>query len=348
MGKKILIVDDEFLNRELLKGYLELENYSVLEAADASEARKILRQEQPDLVLLDVMMPGEDGFSLCKYVKENWQEPFLPVILVTALHDKDSRIKGLSIGADDFLSKPLDRLELTIKVRNMLRIRELHQNLYQELLFAQKVQESLFLDHSSLRDGDFLLYRPYRQVSGDLIEFWEKPGERWAFLADATGHGPSAALISVAVKALLNKKSEGPGELLKELNRTLYNLLTNNDLSYYVTAVCVKATEAELIFAGAGHPPAFLKNKKNIVSLISKNLPLGIMKEQIFPEEKLPIERGDLILLYSDGLLDVLNEEELKGFLLQKESKEEVYQDLKNLIHHPVINDDLSLLAFSL
>lgn len=348
MLKKILVIDDEVLNRELLRSYLEMEGYHVLEAINATQGRKLLQEENPDLILLDVMMPGEDGFSLCQYVKENRQEPFLAVILVTALHDKENRIKGLSVGADDFLSKPIDRVELMIKVRNMLKIRELHQNLYHELVFARQVQESLFLDHSSLSEGDFLLYQPYRQVSGDLIELWEKPGERWGFLADSTGHGPSAALISVAVKALLNKENFSPATLLEELNRRLFDLLTNNDLSYYVTGICVTATENELFFAGAGHPSGYLKSGKTVTPLISKNLPLGILKNQVFSEDSIIFEQGDLLFLYSDGLLDIFEEEELGTFLSERTSPREIYRDLEFLISKTHPRDDLSILAIPL
>jgi len=347
LNKKVLVVDDEPMNRELFRGYLEMEGYEVLEASNAEEGRELLILTEPDLILLDVMMPGEDGFSLCKFIKENWQEPFLPVVLVTALHDKENRIKGLSAGADDFLSKPLDRLELTIKARNMLRIRELHQNLYHELIFANQVQRSLFLDHSSVKQGDFLLYLPYRQVSGDLIELWEKDGERWGFLADATGHGPSAALISVAVKALLNKSCSSPGELLEELNEKLYRLLTNNDLGYYVTGICVKATADELLFAGGGHPAGYLKNKNKLTPLVSKQLPIGLVQKLSFEETQLPLSKEDLVILYSDGLLELLSEQELEKLLLSEKNKEELYQELKKLTQGASMRDDLSLLAFS-
>ena len=347
MNKKVLVVDDEPLNRELFKGYLEMEGYEVLEASNALEGRALLVSTEPDLILLDVMMPGEDGFSFCKFIKENWQEPFLPVVLVTALHDKENRIKGLSAGADDFLSKPLDRLELAIKVRNMLKIRTLHQNLYHELIFANQVQRGLFLDHSSLQKHDFLLYQPYRQVSGDLIEFWEKDGERWGFLADATGHGPSAALISVAVKALLDKSCNSPGELLGQLNNKLYGLLTNNDLGYYVTGICVKATANELVFAGAGHPPGYLKDKNKLTPLISRQLPIGLVRDLNFEETKLVLKKDALIFLYSDGLLEILPEQALEDFLLSAETREDLYQRLKKLTQQASVKDDLSLLAFS-
>src|SRR5690606_34189582 len=117
-------------------------------------------------------------------------------------------------GADDFLSKPVDTIELMIKVRNMLKIRELHANLYNELVFARRVQENLFFAENHLQPQDKLFYRPCRPVGGDLIETWEQPDSRWALLADAAGHGPSAALIATAVKALIDKKCQDPALLL--------------------------------------------------------------------------------------------------------------------------------------
>ena len=118
----ILIVDDEEQNRSLLRAILGSHN-RVLEAADGPEALRILAAERVDLVLLDVMMPGMTGYDVCRRVKERRGEPFLPVLLVTALADQEQKNLGLQAGADDFLSKPVDRRELLLRVRAFLRLR---------------------------------------------------------------------------------------------------------------------------------------------------------------------------------------------------------------------------------
>jgi signal transduction histidine kinase len=121
-GASILIVDDEEPNRALLRAILGGQ-HRILEAADGPAALRLLAGERVDLVLLDVMMPGMSGYDVCRKLKERTGEPFLPVLLVTALSDQEQKNLGLQAGADDFLSKPVDRRELLLRVRAFLRLR---------------------------------------------------------------------------------------------------------------------------------------------------------------------------------------------------------------------------------
>jgi K+-sensing histidine kinase KdpD len=121
---KILIVDDEPINRELLYAYLEGSGHELFEAAAGEQALALARQINPDLVLLDVMMPGLNGFNTARFLKQLVPDEFLPVVLVTALSDHESRLDGLRAGADEFLTKPIDRHELTIRIANLLSLRE--------------------------------------------------------------------------------------------------------------------------------------------------------------------------------------------------------------------------------
>ncbi|MBI5179687.1 MAG: sigma-54-dependent Fis family transcriptional regulator [Nitrospinae bacterium] len=124
----ILIVDDEIDNRAVLESRLKRRDYRVATANGGSEALKLLSDIQPDLVLLDVMMPEMDGFETCKRMREMRKGVFMPIIFLTAKDDKESRIKGFDIGADDYVTKPFDMDELSARIRAMLRIKELkHQ-----------------------------------------------------------------------------------------------------------------------------------------------------------------------------------------------------------------------------
>jgi len=134
-----LVVDDIEQNRVVLLGYLEAD-HRVLEADSGPAALDILEREPVDIVLLDVMMPGMTGFEVCQRIKETPRAGFLPVLLVTALDAREDRIAGLEAGADDFLSKPVDRQELKLRVRTFLRLRE------QERLIRQQVEELQQLD----------------------------------------------------------------------------------------------------------------------------------------------------------------------------------------------------------
>lgn len=119
----ILIVDDEARNIELEKAYLEPDNYKILTASNGEEALKTVAKNDIDLILLDVMMPGKDGFAVTKQLKTNKKTSSIPVILVTALSDKKDRVRGIEAGCDDFISKPVDQSELLARVRSLLKVK---------------------------------------------------------------------------------------------------------------------------------------------------------------------------------------------------------------------------------
>jgi len=121
---RILVVDDEERNRRLLVAMLEAEGYSASEAADGAQALELARQNPPDMVLLDIMMPGMDGYDVARALKADAATKAIPVVMVTALDDRDSRLRGLEAGAEEFVTKPVDRNELRIRVRNLLRLKE--------------------------------------------------------------------------------------------------------------------------------------------------------------------------------------------------------------------------------
>ena len=120
----ILVADDQVANRELLEELLTSQGYRVITAADGSEALQQLSEVPIDLVLLDVVMPHLSGFEACAKIKANPETGLVPVVLVTALSDKQDRIEGIQAGADDFLSRPVDRTELLARVRSLLNLKQ--------------------------------------------------------------------------------------------------------------------------------------------------------------------------------------------------------------------------------
>ena len=126
---KILVVDDNIANVELLEAYLMASDYDVIKAFDGQQGLDAAFSEDPDLILLDIMMPKLDGYEVCKMVKANEKTRFTPIVMITALSELEAKIKGLDVGADDFLSKPFNKLELLARVRSLLRIKNLHDDL---------------------------------------------------------------------------------------------------------------------------------------------------------------------------------------------------------------------------
>jgi len=124
--QRILIVDDNEANRDILEARLKAHGYELLEAADGEEALAAVRQDHPDLILLDVMMPKLDGLEVCRRIKGDATLPFTPIILVTSKSDTRDVIAGLDAGADEYLTKPVDQAALVARVKSVLRIKALH------------------------------------------------------------------------------------------------------------------------------------------------------------------------------------------------------------------------------
>jgi len=111
-NQTILIVDDEAINLKLIKAFLMREDYQLMTALNGEEALQIIEEKIPDLVILDVMMPGIDGFEVCHQLKQKEAFKDVPIIMATALREKQHKVRAMQVGADDFISKPLDGTEL--------------------------------------------------------------------------------------------------------------------------------------------------------------------------------------------------------------------------------------------
>jgi signal transduction histidine kinase len=145
-GPQVLIVDDEPRNLRILEGILAPLAYDLRQATTGTEALEQIAAAPPDIVLLDVMMPGMDGFEVCRQIKSRPDTRFIPVVLVTSLDDREFKVSGIEAGADDFINKPVDPNELRARVRSLLRAKALHDELqrsYEELRRLEMMRESL-------------------------------------------------------------------------------------------------------------------------------------------------------------------------------------------------------------
>lgn len=139
---KVLLVDDEPANLKLLLTILKSKGYQISTATNGQEALQLAAEDPPDVILLDVMMPGMNGFEVAQALKAAQETSHIPIIMVTALRERDERLRGLAAGAEDFLTKPVDNEEVIVRVRNLFRLKKYHDIVKnQNLILEQKVRE---------------------------------------------------------------------------------------------------------------------------------------------------------------------------------------------------------------
>jgi len=141
MADKILVADDEKEIRSLLHDFLKVEGYEVVLAADGEQALQLAGTENPQAIIMDIKMPGLDGIEVCKRLKEKEQTKFIPVIIITGF--EDNKLDALDMGADDFVNKPFDMVELSIRVKSVLRIRHLKDELERAVAYIEELRKDL-------------------------------------------------------------------------------------------------------------------------------------------------------------------------------------------------------------
>jgi putative two-component system response regulator len=160
----ILIIDDQVQNIELLEAYLAPGGYEIIMAFNRKDALNIIAANQIDLILLDVMMPGMDGFEVTRRVRQGEKNRLLPIILVTALKEKEDWVKGIEAGCDDFISKPVDKLELLARVHSLLKAKAFNDSMlnYRTELESEVTARTEQLKQSLQRIKTALLHTIYR------------------------------------------------------------------------------------------------------------------------------------------------------------------------------------------
>src|SRR5512141_1886186 len=152
MGSLVLIVDDEYIGRETLQSVLEGEGYELQMAENGLQAIEKAKELLPDVILLDVMMPGMTGFEVCQRIRNDPQIAEIPIIMLTALDDRESLLTGLKAGADDFISKPFDRFELRARLIGITRLNR-YKKLLQERTKLQEANQRLLASYEATIDS---------------------------------------------------------------------------------------------------------------------------------------------------------------------------------------------------
>jgi serine phosphatase RsbU (regulator of sigma subunit) len=347
LNSRVLIVDDQEANVFLLEHILRGAGYaSVASTMDPREVCELHRQNRYDLILLDLEMPGMDGFQVMEGLKEIETEGYLPVLVITA--EPGHKLRALQAGAKDFISKPLDLAEVRARAYNMLEVRLLHmetktyskvleqtvreleasrevirlknleeqKKLDQELALAEETQKSL-LPHCLPQFENFRIHafnKPTRYVGGDFYDFLQLSSGDWVgVLADVSGKGISAALLSSMLLGALSTEfryGTQPQEVLNRVNQLLYEKTLRD--RFVTLFLFLLSPQGEGQFIGAGHDPAYLFRSATgkIEVLSSGNLILGAFAPVSYQSSPLHLHQGDILVVYSDGLTEARNQRE--------------------------------------
>jgi sigma-B regulation protein RsbU (phosphoserine phosphatase) len=309
----ILIVDDEPLNARIVESMLRRHGFATLTAQSGPEAREIAALQPVDLILLDVMMPGETGYQTCQLLKDNPATADIPIIFISALTDTASRVHGLECGGVDFISKPFEKAEVLARVKVHLRLRLTYRALIEtqteRLGQIQAAQQSLLVRPEELPEARFAVhFAPVLEAGGDIYDVLPTGlGIHDYIVADVSGHDLGAGFLTSALTALLRQNvnaASSPEESLTMTNHVLTRLLTDGA---HATLAMVRLNRGQglLHLVSAGHPPALLaRTNGTIERLDAEGDILGVFDSAVFTPLETPVTSGDRIFLYTDGLIE--------------------------------------------
>ena len=314
----ILIVDDHPVNIRLLERILGAAGYRTLAAENGPDGRDIAVSRLPDLVLLDIMMPGESGFESCEKLKKDPRTAHIPVIFLSAKADVESKVTGLNLGAVDYMTKPFDKTEVLARVCRHLETRDAYRTIIElqaaKLKQVHEAQQAILPRPVEFPGACFgVNYIPIIEAGGDFYDvFPVADGVFGYFAADISGHDIRASYNTFALKALISQNigpQIPPEETMRVINHVFTSLMKNGE---HLTGVYARLDRRvpELTVVNAGHLPVLFLNRDGVIRpLAAEGDILGVFEDVIFEPLSVKVQPGDRFFLFTDGLLEVFGED---------------------------------------
>lgn len=342
---KILIIDDSKSNILVLGEALS--QYNCVAATNGENGLRIAKGvKKPDLILLDVVMPGIDGYEVCQQLKADKQTKNIPVIFLSGTNDSASLVKGFRVGAVDFITKPFNEEELKVRVSTQLKLKlslddnarylksieDIYNTITDSIYYAQRIQQASLPSNRHLNEtlGDeyFVLFRPRDIVSGDFYVTHKVGNKVIIIAADCTGHGVPGALMSMMGMAFFREAIRmesiyNPSELLMWVRESIVRTFSKNkeiDLQDGMDAAVVSIDLEKLTmeFAGANLPIIIIREGE-LIEYKGDRMPVGaypIMEN--FTNHHINMAKGDLVYLFSDGYADQFGGGANKKMMIKK------------------------------
>jgi CheY-like chemotaxis protein len=376
---KILVADDTRSDRQILEAILLREGHQVISAGDGIEAVDRFRQDRPDLVLLDAVMPSLDGFDAARQIKALAGESFIPIIFLTSLTDTESLVQCLDAGGDDFLQKPYNRVILQAKINAFNRMRELHATTSaqrdqiaqhnRQLIQEQTLAKQLFdnIAHSGCLSASNVRYHlsPKAVFNGDVLVAAQRPsGSMMILLGDFTGHGLPAAIGAMPLASTfygMVHKGFALTDVLREINDKLKAILPIG-LFCCATFLEVNFRERSLTIWNGGLPDCLIYRHAtgSVEAVKSHHLPLGVLSSAQLKLDcrYFELEVGDRCYLWSDGIHEarssageMFGEQRLHSMFQDREPGH-IFGAILDAVHaftgERAVDDDLSLVEVTM
>ncbi len=344
-GMEIMVVDDTLNNLRLLAKILKKQGYKVRPVPNGKLALAAIKVSAPDLILLDINMPGINGYEVCNQLKKNIKTREIPVIFLSAMNETLDKIKAFEVGGIDYITKPFqveevlarvkthlnlyllqkemeetnNNLEAIVKRRTdeLLKLQILKHGIELELKIAKEIQSSI-LPHSFLpfknRIAFFAETKPARRVGGDFYDFCSIDENRMFFcIGDVSGKGIPAALFMAIIKTLIKveaKRLKSPVDIIVAVNDFL---LEENDTCMFASVFCgiINIDSGKIEYCNAGHTAPLLSRhgEKYEYQPLHNDTVVGVLpaKENDYFTGEMEFGRGDRIFLYSDGITEAIN-----------------------------------------
>ena len=320
---RVLLVDDAKANLDILVEGLKADHKLSL-ALNGEMALQIAARTPPDLVLLDIMMPGLDGYEVCRRLRRRPETAEVPIMFLSALEEVQNKTRGFEAGANDYLTKPFDLLEVKARVRSLLKAKAYNdavkEQIAGELRVAREIQMGM-LPHDfagierayGVEIGAVL--EPAREVGGDLYGVCAAAKDRLVvFLGDVSGKGIPASMFmvrAISLARLLARETLEPERILARLND---ELAIDNPSGMFVTFLCAvfDPGSGHLSLANAGHcrPVLLAAGQPPRWAVRHLGTALGFEPGLAFERTDLTLRAGDTLVLYTDGVSEAFNPEE--------------------------------------
>ncbi|WP_085909827.1 PP2C family protein-serine/threonine phosphatase [Kiloniella majae] len=324
-NRQILVVDDVKLLRDLITSILRQAGFTNIEHAEnGQEAMLKVTANPPDIIILDLMMPIMDGMEVCRLVREIEDTAAIPIIVQTAMHDNEERLKAFAAGASDLVTKPVNALELVIRTKLHLKNLILTENrekyrarVADELATAKDVQQNILPSPQNLREiraqtglNISSVCQPSSELGGD---FWGanvlENGSIGFYVTDFSGHGVVSALNTIRLHTLLFNVGEAwqkPDQLLSDINQNLCNMLPTGQYATMIIGL-ISPEDNTLSYAGAAAPPPIYgvwEKPEEFTYLDTTGLPLGVSKVATYDLQTVPFTENHFLFSFSDALIE--------------------------------------------